>query len=157
MSQSEFLQSVESVRAEIRNLTGNVAEIGTLHQRILASPDNTSSPQLEHLVSQTQIQNTRIKDQIKRLETDAARSGGNVTKDSQIRNLKASFTKQLEDYRQEEQTYQKRYREQIGRQYRIVNPDATEEEVRLAQDADWGNEGVFQTAVSASSLTCKNH
>lgn len=82
------------------------------------------------------------------METDAARSGGNVTKDSQIRNLKSQFKSQLEQYQQEESTYKKRYQDQIARQYRIVNPDATEEEVHEAAQANWGDEGVFQTAVS---------
>jgi len=94
---------------------------------------------------------TSIKDQIKYLETDAARSQGNTIKDTQIRQLKTSFTKQLQEYRQEEANYERRYREQIARQYRIVNPEATEAEVQEAMGADWGNEGVFQTAVSSAT------
>lgn len=100
------------------------------------------------MITQTQVLNTSIKDQIKFLETDAVRSRDNSVKNTQVGQLKTSFTKQLQEYRQEEANYEKRYREQIARQYRIVNPDATESEVREAADADWGNEGVFQTAVS---------
>lgn len=93
--------------------------------------------------------NTSIKDQIKFLERDAAQQGNsNAIKNSQVGQLKSSFKKQLEEYRSEEASYERRYREQIARQYRIVNPDASEDEVREAQDADWGSEGVFQTAVS---------
>lgn len=50
----------------------------------------------------------------------------------------------------EEANYEKRYREQIARQYRIVNPDATDAEVHEASQADWGNEGVFQTALKSN-------
>lgn len=147
LSNSDFLARVDATRSEIRQLSLNVEEISTTHQRILGAPDSTGSAQLENLVSQTQILNTRIKDQIKYLETDAAKSGRNTTKDSQIRTLKQNFKSQLEDYQKEEQVYRQRYREQIARQYRIVNPEATEQEVREAADADWGDEGVFQTAV----------
>lgn len=150
MSNQDFLTRVEGVKSEIRQLTANIAEIGTIHQRALGSPDTSASAQLENIVAQTQILNTRIKDQIKLLETDAAKSNRNQTKDSQIRTLKSNFKSQLEDYQREEQNYRQRYRDQIARQYRIVNPEATDIEVREAADADWGNEGVFQTAVSNS-------
>lgn len=149
LSNQDFLARVEGTRSDIRQLTTNVGEIGTIHQRVLGSPDNTASAQLEHLVAQTQVLNTRIKDQIKFLETDAAKSNRNTTKDSQIRTLKQNFKSQLEDYQKEEQTYRQRYRDQIARQYRIVNPEATESEVNEAATADWGDEGIFQTAVSS--------
>jgi len=153
MSNPDFLARVEAVRNEIRTLTGNISEVGTIHQRVLSNPDQGSSAQLETIVASTQILNTKIKDQIKQLEVDAARSGRNQTKDSQIRTLKSNFKSQLEEYQKEEMAYRQRYRDQIERQYRIVNPEATDAEVREAADADWGNEGVFQTAVRLFALT----
>lgn len=150
MSNQDFLSRVEACRREIDSLSGNISQIANLHQRAISSPDSGSSAALENLVSQTQILNTRIRDQIKYLETDAARSGGAVTKDSQIRSLKNQFKTRLEQYQAEEQTYRKRYQEQIARQYRIVNPDASEDEVQEAATANWGDEGVFQTAVCLS-------
>lgn len=149
LSNQDFLQRVESIRASIRTLTTNVSEIGMLHQRALSSPQ-TSQTQLDNLTTQTQILNTTIKDQIKYLEMDAAKSGKNTTKDSQIRTLKGQFKNQLEDYQKEETTYRKRYQEQIAREYRIVNPEASESEVMEASTADWGNEGVFQTALKSN-------
>jgi syntaxin 1B/2/3 len=149
LSNPDFLSRVEAVKADIRTLTTHVGQIATLHQQSISSADNVgASNALESMVTQTQVLNTSIKDQIKYLETDAARSQGNTVKDTQIRQLKTSFTKQLQEYRQEEANYERRYREQIARQYRIVNPEATESEVQEAMGADWGNEGVFQTAVS---------
>jgi syntaxin 1B/2/3 len=149
LSNPDFLSRVEAVKADIRTLTTHVGQIATLHQQSISSADNAgSSSALESMVTQTQVLNTSIKDQIKYLETDAARSQGNTVKDTQIRQLKTSFTKQLQEYRQEEANYERRYREQIARQYRIVNPEATDSEVQEAMGADWGNEGVFQTAVS---------
>jgi len=114
---------------------------------MLASPDSNVSAQLENIVTQTQIQNTGIKDEIKFLEKDAARSPDSTFKGTQIANLKRTFKKQLEDYQKEEQDYERRYRDAIARQFRIVNPDATEAEVNEAANANWGDEGVFQTAV----------
>lgn len=150
MSNQDFLSRVDGIKHEIRQLTTNIGEIGSIHQRLLNSTgsDTASTAQLNNLVSQTQILNTRIKDQIKQLEMDSAKDRNNQTKSSQIRTLKSNFKTQLEDYQREEQEYRKRYREQIARQYRIVNPEASDVEVREAADANWGDEGVFQTAVS---------
>lgn len=108
------------------------------------------------MITQTQVLNTSIKDQIKFLETDAARSKDNQVKNTQVGQLKTSFTKQLQEYRVEEANYEKRYREQIARQYRIVNPEATESEVQEAANADWGNEGVFQTALKTNRSATAN-
>lgn len=149
ISNQDFLSRVEAVKADIRTLTTQVGNIASMHQRTLSSPDNSaSSAQLESLIADTQVLNTSIKDQIKFLETDAARSKDNQVKNTQVGQLKTSFQKQLQEYRQEEASYERRYREQIARQYRIVNPEASESEVQEAANADWGNEGVFQTAVS---------
>ncbi|KXL41751.1 hypothetical protein M433DRAFT_73775 [Acidomyces richmondensis BFW] len=150
LSNQDFLSRVEAVKADIRTLTTHVGQIAVLHQRTLSSPDSSSSDQLEAMITQTQILNTSIKDQIKFLETDAARSKNNQVKNTQVSQLKSSFQKQLQEYRVEEANYEKRYREQIARQYRIVNPDATDAEVQEATQADWGNEGVFQTALKTN-------
>ncbi|KAF1343725.1 t-SNARE [Delphinella strobiligena] len=150
LSNSDFLARVEAVKADVRTLTSYIGQIASAHQRTLSSPDGSSSAALESVVTQTQVLNTSIKDQIKFLETDAARSGRNNIKDSQTGQLKTSFKKQLEEYRNEEAAYERRYREQIARQYRIVNPEATETEVQEAANADWGNEGVFQTALKTN-------
>ncbi|KAK3063597.1 hypothetical protein LTS18_014255, partial [Coniosporium uncinatum] len=91
MSNQDFLTRIEGAKSDIRDLSANISSIGTIHQRVLSSPDGGASSQLEHLVTQTQILNTRIKDTIKLLEVDAARSHGNRTKDAQVATLKSTF------------------------------------------------------------------
>jgi syntaxin 1B/2/3 len=150
LSQSDFLARIEGTKSRIGQLTANISSIASIHQRMLASPDSNASAQLENIVTQTQIQNTGIKDEIKFLEKDAARSPDSSFKGTQIANLKRTFKKQLEDYQKEEQDYERRYRDAIARQFRIVNPDATEAEVNEAANANWGDEGVFQTALKSN-------
>jgi syntaxin 1B/2/3 len=151
LTNPDFLARVDGVKTDLDSLTGSVTSIASAHQRaIAASPDARATAALDNLVANTQVLNGRIRDQIRFLELDAARSGGNATKNSQVRALKTQFRNRLEQYQQEEVQYKKRYQEQIARQYRIVNPAASEEEVREAVTADWGDEGVFQTAVRDS-------
>jgi syntaxin 1B/2/3 len=150
MNKQDFFQRIEGVKQRIGMLTQDIAQIGTVHQRMLSSPDSRSSAELESIVSNTQIRNTQIKDEIKFLERDAARDSNDRTKRTQVEALKRQFKTQLEEFQKEEADYSKRYREAIGRQYRIVNPDATEEEVNEVANADLGDEGIFTQAVSSS-------
>lgn len=152
LSQQDFLARVSNVRNEIQSLTGDVHQIATLHQRALTSSDGSSQHQLENLVAQTQLKNTSIRDQIRALKVDTERTTDNThnLKKRQFDSLNNDFKKQINNFLQEEQQYKERYREQISRQYRIVNPDATEAEVQQAADADWGNEGIFQTALRSN-------
>lgn len=149
MSRDDYLQRIEAIKADINRLTSDIQAIANIHQRMLSSPDNRSSAELEAIVTQTQIRNTSIKEQIKFLEADASR-GGDSFKRGQVESLKRSFKAQLESFQKEEADYSKRYRDAIGRQYRIINPEATDAEVNEAANADWGDEGIFTQAVSRS-------
>jgi len=148
----DFLARVDFAKSEIHSLSSNIQDIATLHQRALSSADNTPSSALENLVTQTQLKNTQIRDQIKFLQHDAnkATDGTKSTKLRQAEKLKSDFDKELQGYQQEEVSYRQRYRETIARQYRIVNPEASEAEVNEASDLDWGSEGVFQTALRSN-------
>ncbi|KAF2221913.1 t-SNARE [Elsinoe ampelina] len=152
LSNQDFLSRVEALKSSIRTLTSQISQIASTHQRTLTSPSANADPSLSSLITDTQILNTSIKDQIRFLETDAKRSGGsaNGIKATQVSSLKSSFKKQLEEYRREERDYEVKYREQIARSYRIVNPDASEAEVEEAKNANWGDEGVFQTALKTN-------
>lgn len=154
LSQQDFLARIDGTKSRINQLSANITEIANIHQRMLSSPDNRSSSQLESIVSETQIRNTSIKDEIKFLEKDAAREPQNSFKRTQVDSLRRTFRSQLEDFQKEEADYSKRYRDAIARQYRIVNPEATEQEVQEAANADWGDEGIFQQAVSSPPKVC---
>ncbi|CCU76323.1 syntaxin 2/SSOI/SNARE domain containing protein [Blumeria hordei DH14] len=152
LAQQDFLARVDFIKSEIRSLSANVQEIAALHQRALTSPESSSSSPLENLVVQTQLKNTQIRDQIKQIEADAIKTqdGSKSLKARQAKQLKGEFEKSLNDYRQEELAYRQRYRDQIARQYRIVNPEASDAEVEEASKLDWGSEGVFQTALKSN-------
>ncbi|KPM43099.1 hypothetical protein AK830_g3461 [Neonectria ditissima] len=149
LSQNDFLNRVQNLRNDIKALTNDIDFIGQLHQRTLGSTDGAAKEQLEQYVAQTQIRNTAIKDGIKSLERDLVKTTDTSrnTKSTQLSSLKTFFKSELDKYQSIERDYRQRYRDQIARQYRIVNPDASEDEVQQASEADWGNEGVFQTAL----------
>jgi syntaxin 1B/2/3 len=154
LSQQDFLGRIDFLRNEINTLTNNVRAIASMHQRSLAEADSgLSGQQLERIVAETQSLNGGIRDQLKFLANDANRTtdGTRAVKERQVSSIKAQFERELRSYQEEESSFRARYRDQIARQYRIVNPQASEDEVRQATEADWGNEGVFQTAVRGST------
>jgi syntaxin 1B/2/3 len=152
LTKEVFLARIVSVEKDIEDLSIYITQISTLHQRAITSTDSSSSTALESTIAQTQVLNTRIRDQIRYLETDAARSGGNKLKNSQIRSVKNQFKNRIEQFQQAEADYRERYQQQIARQYLVVHPDADEAEVLEASQADWGDEGVFQAAVSSVTI-----
>jgi syntaxin 1B/2/3 len=148
LSTDDLFARIEGVKQRIGHLTSDISAIATVHQRMLSSPDNRSTAELESIVTSTQIRNTQIKDEIKFLERDAVRDPTNKMKRTQIDVLKNSFKKQLTKFQEEEADYSKKYREAVGRQYRIINPDATDAEVNEIANSDLGDEGIFTQAVS---------
>ncbi|XP_014562253.1 hypothetical protein COCVIDRAFT_11356 [Bipolaris victoriae FI3] len=150
LSRDDFFTRIEGAKQRIGQLTSDIQTIANIHQRMLSSPDNRSSAELEAVVTNTQIRNTQIKDEIKFLEKDALRDPNDRTKKSQVEALKRTFKSQLEDFQKEEADYSKRYREAIGRQYRIINPDATDAEVEEVANADLGDEGIFTQALKSN-------
>lgn len=149
LSQNEFLQRVSAIRQDIGGLTTSIKNIETLHQQTLASTDNGPRQQLDDLVASTQLKNTSIRSQIQQLKSDTERTtdGTFNLKKRQFDSLNGEFKDTIQRFLQEEQQYRERNREQIARHYRIMNADATEEEVQQAVEADWGDEGIFQAAV----------
>lgn len=151
----QFLQRVKELRSDIDGLSGSVDYIGLLHQRTLASTDPQAKDQLDHYVSQTQIQTTAIKDGIKGLERDLANTTDNHrnTKNTQLQSLKTYFKSELAKYQSVEHEYQQKYNQQIRRQYEIVYPDASEQEIQQAMESNYGGQGVFESAVSFSPFS----
>lgn len=150
ISQGDFLERVEYTKGLIRQLNGSIKEIGTLHQRALSSPDSSSSASLESAVSTTQANIRHIRDSVKLLEKEAAKDPQNAAKRAQAGQMKREFEKELKAFQDEELTYRKQYQDAQKRQWKIVNPDASEAELREVADMDWGEEGVFATAVSST-------
>lgn len=156
LSLQDFLGRVTQVRHSIRQLSADIERIGQLHQRSLSSVDGSVTSQLDALSAAVQQRAASIRDDLHALHVDRQRTNGasrlsspRITKTKQIDQLKRDFSRALEDYRSREVAFRSRYRDQIARQYRVANPDATEEEIARAADEDWGSEGVFQAAVGS--------
>ncbi|KAF8467394.1 t-SNARE [Kalaharituber pfeilii] len=155
----DFLSQVSNIQSSISNLSENVTTIASLHNQTLQSYDTGSASstqltaQLESLVAETSLLNKHIRDDIKFLERDSKFPGDpqGVPKRQQVEKLKKSFDAELKNYQLMESQYRGQYRQQMERQYRIVKPDATQEEVDRAVQS--GETQIFSQAIMQSART----
>ncbi|KAK3681578.1 syntaxin-like protein psy1 [Podospora appendiculata] len=158
LSTTDFLTAVQQTRNEITSITADVQQIALLHQRALDGSNNNAEGirALDGLAAAAQAKNARIREQLRALKTDAglrragSGAGAGFSKESHVLSLGEEFKRELRAYLEEERRFRELYRLQIARQYRIVNPGASEAEVALAVERDWGDEGVFQSALRNS-------
>lgn len=149
-----FYDEISSVQDDIRRFNANVQQIGDLHSRSLNNTDDQAAQrverQLEELVAETSALSNVLKRTIKGLE----RQGG-AGRDGQIRKqqtglVKSKFVEAIQNYQQVEQQYRQRYKQRIERQYKIVNPNASPDEVRAVVDDENGGQ-IFSQALMNSN------
>lgn len=160
LSQQDFLKQVAVVRDLLKDFDNSLAEVGTLHLRLLDSTDTSSTTELgatlQHMESQTFARNEQIRRAIKTLAQDAANTTDS-TKDmkmKQVSPLKREFQSKITTYQTLEREYGAKRQEQIRRQFLIVNPDATDDELAAVADASSapGSQSAFQMAVSSHTV-----
>lgn len=153
-SQQEFFAEVNELRDGIDTVKANISRIESLHQRSLTDIDESTSSQTQHqldaLVAETSALNKNLANRIKRLKGKAA---SDPAKGPQIGNLDRNFKDTIRKYQTVEAAYSKRAKEQMARQYRIVKPDASEQEVEEACSDTQGAQ-IFSQAVRSRLNIC---
>lgn len=141
----------------IRQIDDNINRISELHSRSLNNMDEASSQaahqQLAGMSSETSRLTNAVKNKIRNLDSQTARlpeSGDKNVRKTQIGAQKNRFKETIQRYQQVEQTYRKKYRDRAERQFKIVKPDATPQEVKAAIDDDQGQQ-IFSQALLNSN------
>ncbi|GAA98563.1 hypothetical protein E5Q_05250 [Mixia osmundae IAM 14324] len=154
-----FFDEVFTLREALeKQLSANISEIDTLHSRILNATDDNASAQahaqLQDVSRQTTSLTNNIKVRIQRLndETNRMPPGGDQnTRRTQIGALKKKFTDAIVRYQQVEKTARDKNRQKAERQFRIVKPDATQEEVNAALSDPSAQSQIFSQALVNSN------
>ncbi|TFK54989.1 t-SNARE [Heliocybe sulcata] len=153
-SMTDFYNEIGSIQDSLRNFNDNVARIGDLHSRSLNNMDDAAADrnarEMDDLVAETSALSGQLKRRIKALE----RQGG-AGRDGQIRKqqtalVKSKFVEAIQNYQGVEQQYRQRYKQRMERQYKIVKPDATPEEVRAVVNDESGGQ-IFSQALMNSN------
>ncbi|KAG9016309.1 Plasma membrane t-SNARE, secretory vesicle fusion [Tulasnella sp. 427] len=150
---SAFYSEISAIQDQIRVFNDNVNRISELHSRSLNNMDEVAmqrtEAQLDALVEDTRTLSGNLKRRIQDLE----RRGG-AGRDGQIRKqqsglVKSKFVEAIQNYQEVEKQYRAKYKARLERQYKIVNPNATPDEVQAVVNNE-GDGQIFAQALMNS-------
>jgi len=154
---TRFYNEISSIQDELRRFDANVTSISDLHSRSLNNTDEAVSQQnadaLDQLLTETRSLSNQVKARIQELEKEPVPAGQDARiRKNQTSLVRSKFIEALQNYQQVEQQYRARYRQRVERQFKIVKPDATPEEVAAVVRSDQGAGGqVFAQALTSST------
>ncbi|KAJ2785494.1 hypothetical protein GGI15_001888 [Coemansia interrupta] len=161
----EFFNLVDGITSQMADLDIIVKDIGSMHSNMLSlvgggTQYSEASSRLERAERKAKKMVVEIKRSLKQLDEviqrsqhDPSVSGSQtVARTSRKEALTRRFADQISRYRQMEHESSKRQRARLERQYKIVRPDATDEEARQAAESDHAAQ-IFSQAVVGSSRT----
>lgn len=145
----DFLGAVEEVKERMGKISRNIEDIEGLHKKALSTHNLEEATRLGRLIDELVLRTNREGQALRRIlaglteETERLSTGGLLTpSDQRLRRTQQSRWSQkllaiMNRFQIVQTTYQAKYRQQLERQYLIVKPSATREELqRLTHSAD---------------------
>jgi len=153
-SMSSFYTEISSLQDSLRTFNDNVARISDLHSRSLNNTDDAAAQrnaaQLDDLVEDTSALSATLKRRIKALEKQGGSGRDGQIRKQQTALVKSKFVEAIQNYQTVEQQYRSKYKQRMERQFKIVKPDASPEEVRAVVN-DENNGQIFSQALMNSN------
>ncbi|KAN0076988.1 t-SNARE [Tylopilus felleus] len=155
---SVFYAETTSIQEFIAQFDANITAIADLHARSLnAFSEQDSLANHTRLAELTESTRALSNTLSKRIQALKIQPGGASAQDAEIRKnritlLHGKFVETLQRYQNVEQQYRQRYRDRVERQFKIVKPDATTDEVAaVVNDTQGTSYGIFLEAISSST------
>jgi len=153
---SAFYREISSIQDDLRTFNDNVARISDLHSRSLNNMDDSAAQQnaaqLDELVEDTSAMSSTLKRRIKSLEAKGGSGRDGQVKKQQTALVKSKFVEAIQNYQTVEQQYRTKYKQRMERQFKIVKPDASPEEIRAVVNDEQGGQ-IFSQALTNSRYT----
>ncbi|KAK6502904.1 Plasma membrane t-SNARE, secretory vesicle fusion [Arthrobotrys musiformis] len=131
-----FFGKIAELRQLDDDINNRVSDLERLQNDALGRVDESSSAEasrhIDALMAEIATMNRSMTTNIHKLKVEALHDD---SKSHQIGPLERKFKQTLTNFQQIEVAYQKRSRELLVRQYKIANPNATEEQIRDIQEA----------------------
>jgi len=151
---SAFYNEISSIQDSLRTFNDNVARISDLQTRSLNNTDDAlaqrNTAELEELVADTSALSNVLKRRIKSLEKQGAPGRDGQIRKQQTGLVKSKFVEAIQNYQTVEQQFRQKYKQRLERQYKIVKPDATPDEIQAVVEEDNGGQ-VFSQALLNSN------
>lgn len=155
----DFFEAIAALQTDLKELQFMIDSVSDLSRRGLDSsaPEDRNAAQAESAELADEIRQViqQMKAQIQSFEADHSLlrqrgdPDGNLNvRTQQLAGLKKRFVETVQRYAEVEQSSRRAIKARVERQVRIVKPNATDEEVRMAvEDESNGGGAVFQQAV----------
>ena len=147
-----FMNEIQDINAQLDSYAGLVELIANKQRAHLQDLDLTdeeadyAAKQIDALVLEALSLQAELKLRIKNVQTQAAQLGSQQKID-QAESARNKFLEHIQKYRLSESNSREQTRVQAERQYRIVKPDATDEEVRAVVEDGSANQQIVQQAL----------
>jgi syntaxin 1B/2/3 len=146
-----ILNECRDIDRGIDEVERNLEQLRMIQQRTLDDADTSSSSnanrQLDNLSSETMALYRTLTERVRTVKSN--RDANSPKNKPQVSRVDRRLKQAIQQYQQVESQFRKRTQDQMARQYRIVRPDATEQEVREAVE-DTSNNQVFSQALMQS-------
>jgi len=149
-----FYDEISAIQDSISQFNSNVQRVSDLHSRSLNTMDDQAAAennrQLDSLVEETRALSSEIKARIKDLVDKSSGTRDANARFQQINSIKQRFMEAIQMYQKVESQNRTKYKQRMERQFRIVKPDATAEEVKAVVDDEQGGQ-IFSQALMSST------
>jgi len=147
---SEFYDEISSIQGSLKLFNDNISRISELHSRSINITDEViaqrNTAELEDLVADTSALSDTLKRRIKALERQKVSGRDGQIRKQQTGLVKTKFVEAIQNYQTVEQQHRQKYKQRLERQYKIVKPDASPEEIRAVVEDDNGGQ-IFSQAL----------
>ncbi|OAX43584.1 t-SNARE [Rhizopogon vinicolor AM-OR11-026] len=152
---SAFYAETSAIQDSIQQFDANVTRIADLHSRSLNALDDAATQaniaQLDSLTNETRQLSNGLANRIQALERPAGAGQDAQIRKNRIDFVRTKFMTTLQRYQDVERQYRQQYRQRVERQFKIVKPDATPDEVAAVVNDDQGGGQIFAQALTSST------
>lgn len=143
----DLLNQCRDIDQAIDDLGRRLAELQGLHNRVLN--DRASNNEVDRMNSEVMGAYRNLGDKLKKVKSNP--ESGNPRNAPQVGRVDRKLKKAINDFQRVESDFRRQMQDAQARQYRIVNPAATDDEVQEAVEDP--NTQIFQQAVSTRPLS----
>ncbi|TFK54999.1 t-SNARE [Heliocybe sulcata] len=153
---TDFYGEIGNLQDMVAQFDSNVSRISDLHSRLLNNMDEVQTQrltaELDELVGGTRALSSDIKRRIEALGSQAIPGADARIKKNQLSLVRKKFMEAVQKYQTVEADYRSRYKQRVERQFKIVKPNATPEEVAsVVNDTSGSGNQIFAQAISSST------
>lgn len=159
-SMEHFLAAIEQTRVRLDKINKTIGEVEHLHRQALSAVSAEEASRLGRVINELVSRNNAEAQLVRRAlkdmtgETETLKETGSVSSsDLRMRTTQQSryakkFMDTMNRFQGMQTTYQAKYRQQLERQYLIVKPSATREELERLSDFSDGPAALNQQVQS---------